>query len=250
MNAASTRAGSATGAWSRSSTRFRYRVFMAYLDLDELPEAFVGPACCGPRRTRRPCASAARTTSAIPTSRWPTPSGARRRAHRHAPGRPGTAADQPALPGPPVQPGELLLLLRPRRRGAEAVVAEVTNTPWGERHAYVLGVRGADGAVRGRVDKVFHVSPFMAMDHEYELCLTPAGRALSVRDRQPQGRRGALRREPRARTRRRSTPPACGASCAASRRRRSPSWRASTPTPLRLKLKGAPYFGHPREAPR
>ena len=48
----------------------------------------------------------------------------------------------------------------------EAVVAEVTNTPWGERHAYVLGVRGTDGGVRERVDKVFHVSPFMAMDHD------------------------------------------------------------------------------------
>ena len=64
--------------------------------------------------------------------------------------------------------------------GLQAVVAEVTNTPWGERHAYVLGVRSEDGGVRERVDKVFHVSPFMAMDHEYELCLTPPGRHLGV----------------------------------------------------------------------
>ena len=56
----------------------------------------------------------------------------------------------------------------------------MTNTPWGERHAYVLGVRGADGGVHERVDKVFHVSPFMAMDHEYELSLTPPGRHLGV----------------------------------------------------------------------
>ena len=36
------------------------------------------------------------------------------------------------------------------------IVAEVTNTPWGEKHAYVLGPRG------GTIDKEFHVSPFMA----------------------------------------------------------------------------------------
>ena len=49
-----------------------------------------------------------------------------------------------------------------------AVVAEVTNTPWGERHAYVL-----DGAtrrrVRGRFDKALHVSPFLGMDQQLRL---------------------------------------------------------------------------------
>ena len=38
----STRAGSRTGACAGRRTRFRYRVFMAYLDLDELPER-IGP---------------------------------------------------------------------------------------------------------------------------------------------------------------------------------------------------------------
>jgi len=37
-----------------------------------------------------------------------------------------------------------------------ALVAEVTNTPWGERHAYVI----PDGA--GRFGKALHVSPFGA----------------------------------------------------------------------------------------
>jgi DUF1365 family protein len=53
----------------------------------------------------------------------------------------------------------------------EAVVAEVTNTPWGERHAYVLDLRGArrgGNTLRVDADKVFHVSPFFGMDHRYQ----------------------------------------------------------------------------------
>jgi DUF1365 family protein len=52
----------------------------------------------------------------------------------------------------------------------EAVVAEVTNTPWGERHPYVLteGVRDESGIDRFRADKTLHVSPFFEMDHTYE----------------------------------------------------------------------------------
>ncbi len=57
----------------------------------------------------------------------------------------------------------------------EAVVAEVTNTPWGERHAYVV----PEGA--GRFEKLLHVSPFMDMDHTYECRAGIPGRALSVR---------------------------------------------------------------------
>lgn len=55
------------------------------------------------------------------------------------------------------------------------LVAEVTNTPWGERHAYVLPAAG------GRADKVHHVSPFMGMDHSYDVRATAPGETLSVR---------------------------------------------------------------------
>lgn len=52
----------------------------------------------------------------------------------------------------------------------DVVVAEITNTPWKERHAYVLPV--STSARRGRsyfwqFEKAFHVSPFMAMEHNY-----------------------------------------------------------------------------------
>lgn len=51
----------------------------------------------------------------------------------------------------------------------DAVVAEITNTPWGERHAYVLDARrcGPDGPWRFEFDKDFHVSPFFDMDQRY-----------------------------------------------------------------------------------
>lgn len=63
------------------------------------------------------------------------------------------------------------------------IVAEITNTPWGERHAYVLE---ADAARRhGRVlgwdfDKQFHVSPFMAMACRYDWRFTPPAQDLRV----------------------------------------------------------------------
>ncbi|MGH8921869.1 MAG: DUF1365 domain-containing protein, partial [Actinomycetes bacterium] len=52
----------------------------------------------------------------------------------------------------------------PGGRRLEAIVAEVTNTPWGERHAYVLTCDGDTAVLGGRVDKALHVSPFMSMD--------------------------------------------------------------------------------------
>ena len=55
-----------------------------------------------------------------------------------------------------------------------AVVAEVTNTPWGERHAYVLDGR------RSEHQKAMRVSPFMAMDQRYRVSVAPPGPTLSV----------------------------------------------------------------------
>ncbi len=52
-----------------------------------------------------------------------------------------------------------------------AIVAEINNTPWDERHAYVLQVDSQ--TCRGQLlefsfDKVFHVSPFMPMLLRYD----------------------------------------------------------------------------------
>jgi uncharacterized protein len=63
----------------------------------------------------------------------------------------------------------------------QALVAEVTNTPWGERHAYVIEAKQRDSAlVTGRFDKALHVSPFMGMDHRYEARAATPAETLSV----------------------------------------------------------------------
>jgi DUF1365 family protein len=65
----------------------------------------------------------------------------------------------------------------------EAVVAEVSNTPWRERHCYVLwqGNRvGPPEQMQFRHRKDFHVSPFMDMDFDYHWQLKPPGEVLKV----------------------------------------------------------------------
>jgi DUF1365 family protein len=65
----------------------------------------------------------------------------------------------------------------------ETIVAEVHNTPWNERHCYVLT------DLEGRQDgeslscmhpKEFHVSPFMDMDFEYSFSFMPPGKRLAA----------------------------------------------------------------------
>jgi uncharacterized protein len=64
----------------------------------------------------------------------------------------------------------------------ENVVAEVSNTPWRERHCYLVpcadpehpGVRGFES------EKVFHVSPFMEMNHSYRWRLSEPRERLMV----------------------------------------------------------------------
>ncbi|HEX7748322.1 MAG TPA: DUF1365 domain-containing protein [Bordetella sp.] len=65
----------------------------------------------------------------------------------------------------------------------QAIVADITNTPWAERHSYVLPVAQAEhrGALmRWQFDKGFHVSPFMAMDRRYDWCFSLPGDDLRV----------------------------------------------------------------------
>jgi len=65
----------------------------------------------------------------------------------------------------------------------ETVVAEITNTPWNERHAYVLPAGSSDTArrtLRFRFGKSFHVSPFMPMEVDYDWRFTAPGACLAV----------------------------------------------------------------------
>lgn len=63
----------------------------------------------------------------------------------------------------------------------EAIVADITNTPWGERHQYVLPVPvDAGGRSRHFLTKDFHVSPFLPMDMDYDWRFRRPGAQLSV----------------------------------------------------------------------
>lgn len=59
-----------------------------------------------------------------------------------------------------------------------AVLAEITNTPWGERFRYVIDLRQHR---RSRFAKRFHVSPFQPMDQTYDWRFGDPGRRLGVR---------------------------------------------------------------------
>ncbi|MCB1665614.1 MAG: DUF1365 domain-containing protein [Pseudomonadales bacterium] len=62
----------------------------------------------------------------------------------------------------------------------QAIVAEVTNTPWGERHHYVLSAGIGDAELRTSFPKEFHVSPFMPMAMQYLWHSTTPGRTLRL----------------------------------------------------------------------
>ena len=63
----------------------------------------------------------------------------------------------------------------------ETIVAEVNNTPWRERHCYVLDAQIRQVRPgRYRLAKTFHVSPFMPMEQVYDWRFGPPGAALAV----------------------------------------------------------------------
>jgi len=63
----------------------------------------------------------------------------------------------------------------------QAVVAEVSNTPWDERHCYALDYRGNGGTSEPQqFPKAFHVSPFMAMEQVYKWRLSVPEETLSI----------------------------------------------------------------------
>jgi DUF1365 family protein len=65
----------------------------------------------------------------------------------------------------------------------QCIVAEITNTPWKERHAYVLPMETAEAhgrALQWSFPKAFHVSPFMPMEREYDWRFTAPADDLHV----------------------------------------------------------------------
>lgn len=62
----------------------------------------------------------------------------------------------------------------------EAIVLEVSNTPWNERHVYVLDCRDQAGPFEFELDKRFHVSPFLPMDMRYRFRFAFEGARLEI----------------------------------------------------------------------
>lgn len=65
----------------------------------------------------------------------------------------------------------------------DCIVAEITNTPWRERHAYVLPRETAQGQgrlLRWDFPKTFHVSPFLPMERDYDWRFSLPGDELQV----------------------------------------------------------------------
>lgn len=170
------------------SHNFQYKLFWAYLDLGELDEAFEGRRLWSDRRA--------------------APARFRRSDHLGDPSRPleecvrdlvrEQAGFRPEGPvrllthlrywGYVFNPVSFFYCYAPDGTTLEAIVAEVTNTPWKEMHPYVLAVRGnPDGTLRWTFPKVFHVSPFFGMEQTYEWAFTAPGTRLGVHMRNLEG---------------------------------------------------------------
>lgn len=160
---------------------FRYRLFLMYLDLDELPGVLDPfplfsarrPALARFRRfdymgdPDRPLAECARDAVEAETGSRPV-------------GPVRLLANLRYL-GHIFNPISLYYCFEESGERVEAVVADVNSIPWGERHPYVL----ARGARRGTVlsdelDKTLHVSPLMGMDQTYSFRAGEPGKRLSV----------------------------------------------------------------------
>jgi len=157
------------------SHSFSYRVLMAWLDLAELPGALDAHPLWSDRRAapvrfRRqdfhgdpdvPLDEAVRTTVERELGRRPT-GPIRMLAHLRTWGW-------------SFNPIVFYFVFTPDGRAVDALVAEVTNTPWHERHAYVLPVGAPELDQPVRFPKALHVSPFMDLDLDHALAFTPPG---------------------------------------------------------------------------
>jgi len=161
--------------------QFRYGLYMLYVDLDELPWLFRGRWFWS---AKRPNVAWFRRSDHLGSAEQPLAEAVRDLVQSRTGRRPS---------------GPIRLLTHFRYFGfamnpislyycfdeaehLEYVVAEVTNTPWGEQHCYVLEARNwrDGGGIVWRAAKEMHVSPFLGMDFDYEFRLTTPGSTLTV----------------------------------------------------------------------
>ena len=144
---------------------FRHRISMAYVDLDDVP-ALLG------RRFRR--------ADHIGDPDRPLRDVVREIAGPDAPQGPVRLLTNLRTLGHCFNPVCFYYLFEPDGETVGAVVAEVSNTPWGDRHPYVLRREDGGRVLAADMDKRLHVSPFMGMDQRYTLRAAVPGPTLSV----------------------------------------------------------------------
>ena len=154
-----------------TDNRFAYRIFMTYLDLAEVPQLFDRYLFWSARRAApawfrradfhgdaaRPLDDAVRDLVASRTGARPT--------------GPIRLLTHLRYFGYSFNPVSFYYCFDHSGTRVETIVAEITNTPWKERHAYVLPIEssvGSGAAWRFQFQKQFHVSPFMPMDIRYD----------------------------------------------------------------------------------
>lgn len=155
---------------------FRYGLYMIYLDLAELDEVFRGRWLWS---TRRGNIAWFRREDHMGDPRQTLDTELRKLVEEQtgtAPAGPIRLLTQVRHLGYVMNPVSFYYCYDRAGESVETLVAEVHNTPWGETHCYVLDVRGQDpAAMTNRHAKVFHVSPFMNLDMDYQWRLsTPA----------------------------------------------------------------------------
>jgi DUF1365 family protein len=162
---------------------FRYGVFMLYLDLEELPTLF--------RRrwlwsADRPALARFKREDHLGEAHTELASSVRRLVLEQAGLRltgPIRLLTNLRYFGYGFNPVSFYYCFDPAGNHVEAIVAEVNNTPWGERYCYVLpgtANRGDTSNQRFLLDKRFHVSPFMGMDIDYDWRFRTPGEKLVV----------------------------------------------------------------------
>jgi DUF1365 family protein len=156
----------------------RYRLTLAYVDLDELPELLGG------RLTRKTAGLVRfRRRDYFGDPETPLPIAVRDEVERQTGRRPTgpiRLLTQLRSYGHCFNPVSFYYCFDASGERLEYVLAEVTNTPWGERHAYVLSAEETGKPLTGTSKKELHVSPFMGMDYSYEWRVTAPIKRLEV----------------------------------------------------------------------
>jgi uncharacterized protein len=155
---------------------FEHGLSMAYIDLDELPSLVGGRLVAqrpGLLRFRRSDYFGAGELAAAVRARVAAETGS-------APNGPVRVLTQLRSFGHCFNPVSFYYCFD-RSERLQALLAEVTNTPWGERQSYVLTRGAGPGAIlRGGSAKRLHVSPFFGMDQRYDWRVAEPGTTLSV----------------------------------------------------------------------